>query len=77
MLLGQRRRWMNGTVGAYLYWLVGKGQLEFAMSGLKNARVLQMMWAMQLHQVGGGSNSNILRCYLPSGVWNALMIQFG
>ena len=51
MLLGQRRRWMNGTIGAYLYWLVGKGQLEFAMSGLKNARVLQMMWAMQLHQV--------------------------
>ena len=60
MLLGQRRRWMNGTIGAYLYWLVGKGQLEFAMSGLKNARVLQMMWAMQLHQVRGGTLLHIV-----------------
>jgi hypothetical protein len=69
MLLGQRRRWMNGasrdvgvscpastaphqpssvcvcltgTVAAYSYWLFKEGDLEFAMSGLKNARMLQV-----------------------------------
>ena len=51
MLLGQRRRWMNGTIAAYCYWLFDQGELEFAMSGLRNARLLQAMWALQLHQV--------------------------
>ncbi len=32
----------SGTVAAYAYWLFKEGDLEFAMSGLKNARMLQV-----------------------------------
>lgn len=52
MLLGQRRRWINGTVAAYIFWLVqGEGAVEFAMSGMSNGRIVQLMWAMQLYQL--------------------------
>jgi hypothetical protein len=33
---------LTGTVAAYSYWLFKEGDLEFAMSGLKNARMLQV-----------------------------------
>jgi hypothetical protein len=45
---------LAGTVAAYMYWLFDEGDLEFAMSGLRNARLLQIMWAMQLHQLRCG-----------------------
>ncbi len=34
-----------GTVAAYMYWLFNEGDLEFAMSGLRNARLLQVVIA--------------------------------
>jgi cellulose synthase/poly-beta-1,6-N-acetylglucosamine synthase-like glycosyltransferase len=50
-LLGQRRRWVNGTIATYIFYLLDdKGQDEFAMSGLGDSRTLQSLWGVQLYQ---------------------------
>jgi hypothetical protein len=50
-LIGQRRRWTNGTLSTYIFYLLhDKGQDEFAMSGAGNNRPLQILWGVQLYQ---------------------------
>lgn len=50
-LLGQRRRWVNGTIATYIFYLLDeKGQDEFAMSALGDSRTLQSLWGVQLYQ---------------------------
>ena len=50
-LLGQRRRWLNGTVATYMFYLFDKrGQDEFTMSALSDSRTLQILWGVQLYQ---------------------------
>lgn len=50
-LLGQRRRWVNGTVATYIYYLMNeKGQDEFSMSGTENKNYLKILWSIQLYQ---------------------------
>jgi hypothetical protein len=50
-LLGQRRRWVNGTIATYMFYLLDqKGQDEFAMSALGDSRTLQTLWCVQLYQ---------------------------
>ncbi len=49
-LLGQRRRWINGTISTYIYYLMyEKGQDEFLMSGVEN-KSLKILWKIQLYQ---------------------------
>ena len=50
-LLGQRRRWINGTISTYIYYLMTeKGQDEFFMSGIENKEYLAILWYIQLYQ---------------------------
>jgi len=50
-LLGQRRRWINGTVATYLYYLFDqKGKDELIMSGLGNNKFLLVLWYLQVYQ---------------------------
>jgi cellulose synthase/poly-beta-1,6-N-acetylglucosamine synthase-like glycosyltransferase len=50
-LLSQRRRWNNGTMSTYMYYLLDeKGKDEFSMSGVGNNRPLQLLWVLQLYQ---------------------------
>ena len=50
-LLSQRRRWINGTIAIYIYYLIyEKGQDEFSMSGTKNKNYLKILWSIQLYQ---------------------------
>lgn len=50
-LLGQRRRWINGTISTYLYYLLDpKGRDEIIMSGLVNNKFLLVLWYLQLYQ---------------------------
>ena len=50
-LLGQRRRWINGTISTYIYYLITeKGQDEFSMSGIEKKNYLKMLWSVQLYQ---------------------------
>ena len=50
-LLGQRRRWINGTISTYIYYLLTeKGQDEFSMSGIENKNYLTILWSIQLYQ---------------------------
>ena len=50
-LLGQRRRWVNGTISTYVYYLFNeRGVNEFVMSGLKNNLVIKFLWSIQLYQ---------------------------
>lgn len=49
-LLRQRRRWINGTISIYIYYLIyEKGQDEFLMSGVEN-KSLKIFWKIQLYQ---------------------------
>ena len=51
LLLGQRRRWVNGTIAAYMYFLLEeKGIAECAMSGIRDITMLQSLWGLQLYQ---------------------------
>ena len=50
-LLGQRRRWINGTISTFLYYLIdSKGQDEYLMSGLGNRNSIKYLWLIQLYQ---------------------------
>ena len=50
-LLGQRRRWINGTLSTYLYYLFdSKGRDELIMSGLANNKALIILWNLQVYQ---------------------------
>lgn len=59
-LLGQRRRWINGTISTFLYYLLDdKGIDEFLMSGLANNKSIKILWFIQLYQ-------SILQIFSPS-----------
>lgn len=59
-LFGQRRRWINGTISTFLYYLIDKnGRDELLMSALGNNRILKSMWFVQLYQ-------SILQIFSPS-----------
>ena len=50
-LLGQRRRWINGTISTYMYYLFNpKGRDELIMSGIVNNKFLFVLWYLQLYQ---------------------------
>ena len=50
-LLGQRRRWLNGTISTYIYYLFNeKGIREFTMSGLNNNYIIKFLWVIQTYQ---------------------------
>ena len=50
-LLGQRRRWLNGTISIYLYYLFdSKGSDEVMMSGIGNNTFLVLLWYLQVYQ---------------------------
>ena len=50
-LLAQRRRWVNGTIATYIYYLFDeKGSDEFSMSGVGDNKSLQILWGLQLYQ---------------------------
>jgi cellulose synthase/poly-beta-1,6-N-acetylglucosamine synthase-like glycosyltransferase len=50
-LLGQRRRWINGTISTFLYYLIdSKGKDEYLMSGLGNRNSIKYLWIIQLYQ---------------------------
>lgn len=50
-LLGQRRRWINGTLATYLYYIYhNKGIDELIMSGLANNYSLLVLWHLQVYQ---------------------------
>ena len=59
-LLGQRRRWINGTISTFLYYLMDRQGLdELSMSGLGNNRTITKLWFIQLYQ-------SILQVFSPS-----------
>lgn len=59
-LLGQRRRWINGTVSTFLYYLFDeKGKDEYSMSGLGNRKSIKCLWFIQLYQ-------SLLQIFSPS-----------
>ena len=50
-LLGQRKRWINGTIATYVYYLMDEeGKLELAISELKSKMSIELAWGMQLYQ---------------------------
>ena len=50
-LLGQRRRWINGTISTFIYYLFDeKGVDEYSMSGLGNRKSIKYLWFIQLYQ---------------------------
>ena len=50
-LLGQRRRWINGTISTFLYYLMDKkGRDEMVMSGLSDNNYVKKLWIIQLYQ---------------------------
>ena len=59
-LLGQRRRWINGTISTFLYYLIDNiGKDELAMSGLANNNSIKILWIIQLYQ-------SILQIFSPA-----------
>ena len=50
-LLGQRRRWINGTISTFIYYLFDdKGRDEYSMSSLGNRKSIKYLWYIQLYQ---------------------------
>ena len=69
-LLSQRRRWTNGTIATYLYYLFEeKGKDEFLMSGVGDNKIIQTLWSIQLYQ-------SILQVLSPSFFSIALFEAF-
>ena len=49
-LLGQRKRWVNGTISTYTYFLIDKeGKLETTISDLGTKGHIQKAWLLQLY----------------------------
>lgn len=69
-LLSQRRRWINGTISTYLYYLCHKkGVDEFFMSGIGDSKFIQILWSIQLYQ-------SILQVFSPAFFSIALFEAF-
>jgi cellulose synthase/poly-beta-1,6-N-acetylglucosamine synthase-like glycosyltransferase len=50
-LLGQRRRWINGTISTFLYYLLDKkGKNEINNSALSSNKTIKFFWGVQLYQ---------------------------
>lgn len=50
-LISQRRRWINGTISTFLYYLFdARGIDDFCQSGLYKNRGIQALWFIQLYQ---------------------------
>lgn len=50
-LLNQRKRWINGTISTYIYYLMTKqGKDDLHKSILTNKNYLKLLWHLQLYQ---------------------------